>query len=183
MKINKTGLSAILLLVISAVFMAGCGAPAANNGAGNQNAANAAANSNAAANTGATKAAAAVCTPADDTLIETQIRILIDASPPLFAQRRYINFDSKYCVVKLQGRLNTFDDFKNLYDRVSNVDGVRKVDISGITRVTPMPSPTPGAGAEECVGETKKCGELCIPKADDCNIPVETVDKTPTPKP
>lgn len=177
MKIRN--LTFLLLLAVLATFLTRCGAPVTNNAAGNQIATNVGSNSNAASNAGASKAAASVCTPSDDPIIEAQIRLQIDADPALFAQRRYINFFSKYCNVKLQGELNSLGDFKNLYDRVNHIDGVRKIDISGITRVTPMERPI----VRDCPYPTERCGAICIPGGDPCNIPSDTGTEAKSPNP
>lgn len=184
MRTRKIMMTLTLLFATSATFLSGCGAPAANNTTGNQNAAKATGNANTAANTTAEKASS-TCTPQDDRQIEAQIRVLIDGDPVLYAHRGHINFATTICEVKLRGWIDTYPNFQNLYAKVKNAGGVRSIDIANFRIVGAAEKPI----KENCTGGTVQCGELCIPSEERCTIPGTggggsgVTTPTPTPKP
>lgn len=170
MRIATNRWSVLVIVAFTINFLNGCGPQGVN-----QNSSNSPASANTQANL--EKAAApmsATCTPEDDKQIVAQIRILIDGDPILKPQRAHINYSTKICRVTLRGWVDNFDNFKNLYDKVSNAGGVRSVSISGFEirpqtqTPTPTPGASPGAATENCPMGTKRCGELCIPNDEDC---------------
>jgi hypothetical protein len=175
-----TTFSAFWLLL--ALFMAGCGPqPTNQNTNANRNAAMANNSSVAIDPTSdAAKSMAATCTAEDDRQIEKQIWILIESDPSLKTQTSHINVYSKYCTVRLDGWVATFDDFKKLYDFVYNAPGVRKISITTF-RVGRQPEQT------ECPAPNHVCGELCLPEDVVCTQPggggTGGIKKSPTPTP
>ena len=172
--------SALVILALSLNFLSGCGTPGVNQNASSSPAASTTqdnGNANAQASTNSATAGVSrstTCTPQDDAQIVAQIRILIDGDPALKPHKNHINYSTKICQVTLRGWVDTFDTFKKLYDKVSNAGGVRSIDISGFELRPQMPTPTPGGTPVgptlTCPEGTKMCGELCIPKDEDCTI-------------
>jgi uncharacterized protein YceK len=170
---NRWSLFVIVAMTVN--FLSGCGTTGVN-----QTSSNSSATANSKANVNTTNAqtdaarTSATCTPEDDKQIVAQIRILIDGDAALRPHRNHINYSTKICKVTLRGWVDTFENFKKLYDKVSNAGGVRSVDISGFELRPQAPTPTPGgtpvAGAEQCPDGTKRCGELCVPNDEDCTI-------------
>lgn len=169
--------SVLLTFALTVSLLSGCGTPGVNQ---NSSSSPAAANTKANAANAETASASlsSTCTPEDDKQIVAQIRILIDGDPALKPHRQHINFSTKICKVTLRGWVDTFENFKKLHDKVSNAGGVRSIDISGFelrpasTTPTPTPTGSPGAATEICPAGTQQCGELCIPKGEDCTIPM-----------
>ncbi len=160
----------VLVCAVIAVISIGCGPTAGNqNNSGNRNTDVKSNSSNAQVKTEANaEIMSTTCTAADDTQIERQIRVLIEEDPILRPHNRRINVDSKYCVVKLYGYVDTWPKFKLLYEKVSNADGVRKVDIANFD----IRAGT--AASEQCQSPLKQCGELCVPPETDCTIPADS---------
>mgnify|MGYP000456889091 CR=1 FL=1 len=169
MKAVKFRFGVLVMVALAVNFLNGCGTPGAD-----QNVSNSPSAANTKANTELASAPlSATCTAEDDKQIAAQIRILIDGDPALRPHRKHINYSTKICKVTLRGWVDTFDNFKNLYDKVSNAGGVRSVNISGFELRPQAPSPSPGVGTEKCPDGTKECGELCIPKDENCEIIID----------
>lgn len=182
MKVRPDRVMAPLFAAMFAVLLGGCGSPPANQtNANKSNAVNSnSANTNAQA-TDSQRLTSSTCTAADDAQINQQIRIFIDEDAVLRPQRLHINFNSKFCNVKLQGWVTTWDVFKHLYDKVSHAEGVHGIEIA-----SDMLLGGPHA-ATECTGGTQPCGTLCLNIPPDvCNIPGDKDPRpsaTPTPTP
>ena len=158
-----------LICVAATIFLSSCGAPPANqNAANNQGNAGNRTNANVATNTdGSMKTTAAVCTDTTDDGIEEALWILIEGDATLKPSIPFINIDSKQCIVKLHGSVDTWAKFKNLYNKVYNTSGVLKVDI---TRFSIGPNPTTST-AVTCPSGFKPCRQVCIPEEDECTGP------------
>ncbi len=119
---------------------------------------------------------ATTCTESDDKQIEQAIRISINEDADLRRQFKHINYDSKFCEIRLHGWIDTWANFKKLHERINGVDGVGKIHLLKFdVRST-------SAAVEECRPPFKKCGELCIPEDDDCNI-ITDIAAGPAPYP
>ena len=161
MKSTRTFSVTITVLVFLAIFSAGCGSPATSP------------NTNTTTPSATSTPAVAAC---NDTKVTSDVGDALKANTDIWAEHRTINYFSKACVVYLQGGVTSLALYQKVIGVVSKVNGVKGLDIS---RFQPSEPSHPGSGG--CPADMKPCGDICIPKDDQCNIGADIAGKTPMP--
>lgn len=102
---------------------------------------------------------------ADAQIVET-IYSKIEGNSKIADQASHINVVSCNAVVKLQGWVNSEDDYNKVYDYAFKTEGVKMVNANGLAKEEPS-NAAPGG---TCLPGTKPCSDICIPSNDVCNI-------------
>lgn len=101
-----------------------------------------------------------------DTEIVDNIYSKIKADSKLAGQISHINVTSTNKVVKLQGWVDSQKDFEKINKIALETDCVVMVNSNDLANEKPSGEAFRGM----CAGETKPCGDICIPVNESCNI-------------
>lgn len=112
---------------------------------------------------------AQTCDGVTNEQLVSDIYAKIKADKNLAPQISHINVVAVFAAVKLQGWANSKNDYNKVVDIVSETRCVRLVNVN---LFEDSPPPTLRSGGA-CSAGTKKCGDICIPETDACNIVVE----------
>lgn len=144
-------------LVVLALLVPGCSAPAGNNSA---------------VRPLSTQTPAASPSPmtCDQAQLEALVGAAIDKALMGTTERSHVNFVVRGCVVALQGWVSTPELHAAVIDEVSAIQEVTRIKtllfVVGMTNYPHRPT-----GPCACADGYIPCGDICIPKDDKCNTP------------
>ena len=149
-----------VICAVTAFFLTGCSRDETNRGV------NTASSGNANANKAVTTTA---CVTGDDPKINADVKAQLTANPitkPLISSS--LNFNSKGCVMHLEGWVLTWDNFKAVTDVVMTDKRVLGINVAKL-HMSPYPV-NPGA----CPPPLVPCNDICV-EPDTCNMIIGSV--------